>query len=156
MKKILTLGYLIKENEICLAMKKRGFGEGNWNGYGGKIEEDETIEEAAVREIHEEAEVVVQKEDLEKVAVNEFFFTDGKHLEVHAYFVRTWIDEPTETEEMKPEWFTYSEIPFAQMWADDIDWLPRALAGEKLLGKVWFKEDEKTIERMEWNSVSAL
>ncbi len=28
MKKVLTLAYLLKEDEICLAMKKRGFGGG--------------------------------------------------------------------------------------------------------------------------------
>lgn len=28
MKKILTLAFLLKEESICLAMKKRGFGEG--------------------------------------------------------------------------------------------------------------------------------
>ncbi len=28
MKKILTLAYLVRDNTICLAMKKRGFGEG--------------------------------------------------------------------------------------------------------------------------------
>lgn len=156
MKRVLTLAFLLTDTRICLGLKKRGFGEGNWNGYGGKIEEGETIEEAAIREIQEESEVTVLKEDLEKVAVNEFFFTDGKHLEVHVYFVRTWIGEPTETEEMKPEWFAYDLIPFMSMWADDIHWLPRVLSGEKLLGKVWFTEDGKTIEQMEWNSVSAL
>ena len=28
MKKILTLAYLVRDNTICLAMKKRGIGEG--------------------------------------------------------------------------------------------------------------------------------
>lgn len=28
MRKVLTLAFLLKDNHICLAMKKRGFGEG--------------------------------------------------------------------------------------------------------------------------------
>lgn len=156
MKKILTLGFLLKKNAICLAMKKRGFGEGNWNGFGGKVEDGESIELGTVREIQEESGVVVSETDLEKVVVNEFFFVDGKHLEVHTFFIRTWKGEPMETEEMRPQWFPYTEIPYDAMWADDAYWLPRVLRGEKLSGKVWFKEDGKTIEEMEWNNVDRI
>jgi len=45
-----TLCYLIKEKpqiQILLGMKKRGFGEGKLNGFGGKVKESETVEEAA-------------------------------------------------------------------------------------------------------------
>lgn len=150
MPKILTLAYLVTDDSICVAMKKRGFGEGNWNGYGGKLEEGETIKNAAVREIQEESGVEVAENALEKVAQVEFFFTDGKHLEVHTFFVRSWNGEPKETEEMRPKWFMFSEIPYKNMWADDEYWLPRALSGEKFFGKVWFKEDGKSIEKMEW------
>lgn len=153
MKKVLTLAYLLKDDALCLAMKKRGFGEGNWNGYGGKLEEGETILAGAVREIKEESGVTVAKQDLEKVAVVDFIFKDGKHLEVHTFFVRTWVNDPAETEEMKPAWFAFSDIPYEKMWADDIHWLPRALNGEKLVGTVWFTEDGASIETMEWNVV---
>jgi hypothetical protein len=33
-----TLLFLIKDQKILLAMKKRGFGKGRWNGVGGKPE----------------------------------------------------------------------------------------------------------------------
>ena len=42
--KISTLCFLVKDNQILLAMKKRGFGEGKWNGVGGKVNPGETIE----------------------------------------------------------------------------------------------------------------
>ncbi len=151
--KKLTLVYLLKEKEICLAMKKRGFGEGNWNGYGGKIEEGELIQNAAVREVKEESGVTISPRDLDEVARVEFFFEDGKHLLVHTYFVHTWQGEPMETEEMTPQWFQYDAIPYDLMWADDIHWLPRAFAGEKLLGKVYFKADGANIKDMEWTPV---
>lgn len=156
MKKLLTLVYLIRDGKICLGMKKRGFGEGNWNGFGGKLEEGETIKEGAVRELFEECGVTVSGDNLEKVSVIEFLFKDGKHLEVHSFFVHGWDGEPTETEEMCPGWFAFDEIPYKTMWADDPYWLPRALLGEKLQGRVSFREDGKTIEEMEWNRVSEL
>ena len=37
-----TLCLLKKDNSILLAMKKRGFGSGKYNGIGGKIEKGET------------------------------------------------------------------------------------------------------------------
>jgi ADP-ribose pyrophosphatase YjhB (NUDIX family) len=154
--KTLTLAYLVKDDMVCLAMKKRGFGEGNWNGYGGKVEEGESIETAAVREIKEESGVDVNERDLEKVVLVEFFFKDGTHLLVHTYFVRAWSGEPAETEEMFPRWYSYDAIPYDLMWADDIHWFPRALRGEKLQGKVWFQDDPANIEEMEWHVASSL
>jgi 8-oxo-dGTP pyrophosphatase MutT (NUDIX family) len=41
--------------QILLGMKKRGFGEGKWNGFGGKKEPAETMAECAQRELREES-----------------------------------------------------------------------------------------------------
>lgn len=41
---------LVKQNSrILLGLKKKGFGEGKWNGFGGKVETGESIETAAIR-----------------------------------------------------------------------------------------------------------
>ncbi len=48
-RKIYTLVSVIKDDKILLGLKKRGFGVGWWNGFGGKINNGETIEEAAKR-----------------------------------------------------------------------------------------------------------
>lgn len=48
-RKLLTLVFIIEPERILLGMKKRGFGAGWWNGFGGKVQADETIEEAARR-----------------------------------------------------------------------------------------------------------
>jgi ADP-ribose pyrophosphatase YjhB (NUDIX family) len=153
--KVMTLSFLLRDDAICLAMKKRGFGEGNWNGYGGKVEEGETVPAAAVREIKEESGVDVDERDLEEVALIDFYFEDGKHLHVHTYFTRMWDGEPIETEEMRPRWYTFDAIPYDLMWADDIHWLPCALKGEKLQGAVYFNSDGATIKNMKWNALSA-
>ena len=156
MEKALTLILLVKDDDICLAMKKRGFGEGNWNGYGGKVEEGETVFDAAVREVKEESGVDVSPRDLEEVARIEFIFEDGKHLLVHTYLTRKWEGEPVETEEMHPAWFTFHDVPYGEMWAPDRHWLPRVLQGEKLRGVVHFNADGKTIKEMEWEQVHEL
>ena len=45
-KKIQTLCLIYQHPKLLLGMKKRGFGAGRWNGFGGKLHENESIEEA--------------------------------------------------------------------------------------------------------------
>lgn len=47
--KLLTLVLVVQPGRVLLGMKKRGFGVGKWNGFGGKVQLGETIEEAAKR-----------------------------------------------------------------------------------------------------------
>lgn len=65
-----TLLLLRKENKILLAMKKRGFGAGKYNGVGGKLEKSETPEEAMIREAKEEINIIPTV--FEKMGVVEF------------------------------------------------------------------------------------
>ena len=44
-----TIVFIIQEQNILLGLKKRGIGVGKWNGFGGKVEANETIEDAAKR-----------------------------------------------------------------------------------------------------------
>lgn len=71
-----TLVFVFNEkNQILLAMKKRGFGEGKWNGAGGKLETGETIAQAASRELREETGVEIAPEKMESRGILHFYFT---------------------------------------------------------------------------------
>jgi len=141
--KTCTLVFLQKEGQLLLAMKKRGFGTGYWNGVGGKIEPGETEEQALVRESQEEIGVTPTK--WYKVAAHDFVMdvdTDQPwHMYVHAYLCDEWQGEPTESEEMAPQWFDIHDIPYNKMWQDDIVWLPQMLLGKKLRGTFHFDRD---------------
>lgn len=141
----------MKEGEVLLAMKKRGFGAGHWNGYGGKLEGNETPEEAAVREVKEESGVDVVAADLEKLGEIEFYFSDKPewNQKVMIYRSFVWQGEPAETEEMKPAWFALDAIPYAEMWPGDDAWIPHLLRGEKFEGEIYFKEAGKGVEKSE-------
>ncbi|HEX8227217.1 MAG TPA: 8-oxo-dGTP diphosphatase [Candidatus Saccharimonadales bacterium] len=140
--------------EILLAMKKRGFGSGRWNGVGGKLEPEETMEQATVRECREE--IGVTPRGLDKVALHLFVFPDGTpDMEVHAFISRDWTGEPAETDEMAPSWFNLADMPYADMWDDDIIWLPAVLAGQKLRTRFVFDDNEHMI-RAELDIVGSL
>jgi 8-oxo-dGTP diphosphatase/2-hydroxy-dATP diphosphatase len=47
--KTLTLVLVRQGQNVLLGMKKRGFGVGRWNGFGGKVEKQETILDGAKR-----------------------------------------------------------------------------------------------------------
>ena len=139
-----TLCLLKKENKILLAMKKRGFGEGKYNGVGGKIEKGETPEEAMIRETKEEIAVVPTKfEKVGFIDFDEYYKGKKQRVSFNLYFVKEWTGEPTESEEMKPKWFDIRNIPYDKMFPDDKYWLPLILEGKKI--KAYFDFDE------EWN-----
>lgn len=47
--RLYTLVLVLQPQRILLGMKKRGFGAGRWNGFGGKVQEGESIEDGARR-----------------------------------------------------------------------------------------------------------
>ena len=142
-----TLVFLIRKMEgdvvdICLAMKKRGFGAGRFNGVGGKVEEGESVEDGARREAKEE--IGVDIKELTKCAELSFTFPHEPSFDqlVHVYISESWEGEPHETEEMLPSWLSTSNIPYGQMWPDDIFWLPQILLGKKVKGRFTFGEGD--------------
>jgi ADP-ribose pyrophosphatase YjhB (NUDIX family) len=146
-----TLLFLIQRSEgkvtnICLAMKKRGFGQGRWNGVGGKVAEGESVEDAVRRETQEE--IGVMPRDISKVAELAFSFAlkpEWNQL-THVYFSESWEGEPTESEEMKPAWYRVNTIPFERMWPDDPFWLPRVIQGELLKARFTFGEGDSVLD----------
>lgn len=142
-----TLCFLISGNKVLLAMKKRGFAAGKWNGAGGKPKpEDKTIEETARRETFEEINVVPKK--LKRAAVLNFYFL-GKtdwNQRVIVFLTDKWSGTSAETEEMAPRWFEMNEIPFNEMWEDDALWLPKVLAGKLLEGNFLFDKNQKMLD----------
>ena len=127
-------------------MKKRGFGEGRWNGFGGKIKEGESIEEAMRREIREESGIEVK--DLSKIGIMEFKLENNNEIqEVHLFKAKNFTGELIESEEMKPQWFHIDEIPFKDMWPNDIYWMPLFLKGKKFKGKFSLGKFDAVLEQ---------
>jgi len=142
-----TLLFLLKDNQILLAMKKRGFGANRWNGVGGKPNENENILDTAVRETQEEIGVIPK--NISQVATLDFYFQNKSEWDqqVLVYTAREWEGEPIETEEMNPQWFDIDKIPFDSMWSDDPFWLPLVLSGKKLHAEFTFGESDIILDK---------
>ncbi|ODM96469.1 7,8-dihydro-8-oxoguanine triphosphatase [Orchesella cincta] len=130
--KVFTLALLNKDDEILLGLKKRGLGEGLWNGFGGKVDPGEEIVDAAVREVKEECGLTVLPTDMENLAVIHFEFVDDPViLEVHVFKCSKLAGVVEESDEMSPKWFPRDNVPHSQMWPDDEVWYPLYLSGTK-------------------------
>uniref|UniRef100_A0A8D8Q5L5 Oxidized purine nucleoside triphosphate hydrolase n=1 Tax=Cacopsylla melanoneura TaxID=428564 RepID=A0A8D8Q5L5_9HEMI len=143
-RKVLTLVIIRKGSDILLGMKKRGFGAGKWNGFGGKVEPGETVLDGAKRELQEECHLT--SDSLKEVGLLEFEFkNDPVLLETHVFTSDQFLGEPKETEEMRPQWFSIDNIPYHQMWLDDKYWLPLLIKGEQFKGYFLFEGQEKIL-----------
>ncbi|KAL4719371.1 hypothetical protein ACJJTC_017795, partial [Scirpophaga incertulas] len=138
-KKAFALVFIRNETSILLGLKKRGGGVNKWNGFGSKVEENEQIIDAAVRELEEECCVIVKPEDLRNVGHLEFTFEgDNTMMDVTVYTTRTYSGVPKEIEEMKPKWYPYDQIPYEDMWPDDRYWFPYMLKDKLFYGRFNF------------------
>ncbi len=154
-----TLCFLARDSEVLLAFKTQKIGKDCWNGYGGGIRKGERPRKAAVRELKEEAEVIADPEQIEKVAIIDFHNTKKDKsvfvCKVHVYIVRQWWGEPKETKTMiKPEWFNVDRLPEKMMPADKI-WLPLVLKGTRITAMARYGPFQKELReiRMETQSV---
>jgi 8-oxo-dGTP diphosphatase/2-hydroxy-dATP diphosphatase len=143
--KRLTLCLIHQPPRMLLGMKKRGHGEGRWNGFGGKVHEGETMEQAAQRELQEE--VGITAASLNHVGTLVFEYpSDPEPMEVHVFHVDTFTGEPMESDEMRPQWFRTDTLPFEHMWPDDRFWMPLFLAGKKFKGRCVFDAENQIVE----------
>lgn len=144
--KTTTLCYLIRDGQVLLAMKKRGFGAGKWNGPGGKVEANESIEAACIRETQEETGIMPAK--LEARGTVEFVFDGHQDWEnvCHVFVATEWTGNACETEEMKPAWFAIEDVPYGEMWADDVFWLDGVLRGGVVNERFYFDESGQVLK----------
>ena len=144
-KKVLTLCVIHDDSRILLGMKKRGFGTGRWNGFGGKLQEGESVEEAALRELEEEVGLIPR--DMKKRGIVTFVYNDDQTtMEVHIFSVTSFDGEPAESDEMLPKWFARDEIPLEQMWPDYRYWFPLFLVGKNFKGEFIFSNKNTIID----------
>ena len=138
-----TLLYLLRANQVLLAMKKRGFGVGKYNGVGGKLEVGETVEQAMIRETQEE--IGVTPVNYQKHGILQFdMYYKGEHVleDVHVFTATEFNGEPCESEEMRPTWFAVDKLPLHKMYQTDKIWLPLLLAKRgSLMGSFKFSDD---------------
>lgn len=124
----------LRDDQVLLGHKLRGFGAGKIVGIGGKVEPGESLAQAAVRELHEEAGLTVDPTDADLAAYLDFRFPHRPAWDMtsHVFVVRRWAGQVRACEEIRPEWFVVDALPYPQMWDEGRVWLPHVLRGERV------------------------
>ncbi len=134
-----TICEIIKDGKLLLQYKAAGrFGEGKWNGPGGKIKPNETPEMGVTREIREETGLTILNPRLNGVI--DFYFGEKTEPDWVAYvfLVTDFTGDLVANDEGELRWFSIDEIPYADMWQDDAHWLPAFIDGRKVKGSFWY------------------
>lgn len=149
-----TLCFLTRESagvpQVLLGLKKTGFGRGKVVGLGGHVEPGETDEEAACREVHEEAGIAVRQEDLRDAGVVAFDFPSRPewNMRTRLFVAARWTGQPAESAEIRPEWFDVGALPVDRMWQDAAHWLPLVLGGSRLRLTIVLNPDNETVREV--------
>lgn len=137
-----TLLFVIRDGEILLIEKKRGLGAGKINGPGGKIEPGESPLGCVVRETREE--LGIEARNPVKLGELHFAMSDDPDILCHVFRAGDFEGRPVETVEAKPRWCRLDDIPYDEMWSDDIHWLPLLIEGTSFFGRFVLAGEEVT------------
>lgn len=141
--------------QVLLGQKLVGFGAGKLTGVGGKVEASETIPASAARELEEEVGLRVRPEALQLAARLDFRFPHRHDWStvMYVFCAWDWQGTPAPGREIVPAWYEVEAIPYGQMWADTVHWLPRVLAGERVRGLFYFAADNETVASAEMSAL---
>ncbi|ORX67932.1 7,8-dihydro-8-oxoguanine triphosphatase [Linderina pennispora] len=134
---------------VLLGLKKRGMGEGLWNGFGGKPEPGETMDQCAIRELQEESSLTATAMD--RVAVLIMRLESGPERVIFVYTVTGFSGDVCESDEMRPRWFDLENLPYSQAYTEARIWWPYMLAGRTFVADFTFNDD--SIVRQECREV---
>lgn len=144
-----TVCYVVRDDKVLLLKKSRGlFGQGKWNGPGGKMLPGEDPRHCAVREVLEETQLTIRS--LDQVATVHFYNYDKRDIPdwtVNVFLSREFEGTPTSGREGLVQWFNVNALPFGEMWEDDQYWVRLALEGRRLEGWFYYTGDfEKLVD----------
>ena len=137
-----TICHIIDGDRLLLQKKSAGlFGEGKWNGVGGKLRAGESPHEGAVREVLEETGLLASH--LKRHGALNLYFGQKAEIDwvVHVFSTNSFEGVLKPSGEGVLRWFTLDEIPYKEMWQDDELWLPLLLEGRRFSGDFYFNKE---------------
>ncbi|TSS23720.1 7,8-dihydro-8-oxoguanine triphosphatase [Bagarius yarrelli] len=75
------------------------------------------------------------------------FVGETELMDVHVFRADDYNGQPTESEEMRPQWFDLDKIPYREMWPDDVFWFPLMLQKKKFSGYFKFQGHDVILEQ---------
>lgn len=157
-----VLVYVRKADRVLMLHRSTRAGDyhsGKWNGLGGKLEADESPRQAALREVQEEAGLVLEPQRTQALGVLHFpNFQAAKHEDwtVFVFVAHLPPEHPWEPRkpaqaapaagggaEQPPEgelfWVREEELLGLNLWAGDREFLPWVMQERPFMGTLWYQ-----------------
>lgn len=155
-RQLYTLAFIKRGNDVLLGLKTRGLGKGLWNGFGGKVEPNESIREAAEREIKEEC--CLEVCDLNHIGFMRYEEDDCAEISiVHIFTGTQFRGKPEGSEEMNPvQWYQREDLQFLKMYHDFKEWEGYMFEDKFFCGLVRYNKQRQIVEKFikECNSLN--
>ena len=126
--KLATLCY-VRQNDQTLMLhrvkKENDMHEGKWNGLGGKIENGESPEECAIREVREESGLQIKNPRLKGILTFPAF-SKNEDWYVFVFVITDFSGSLIDSDEGDLEWIANSDLFSLALWEGDkifIKWL---------------------------------
>ena len=133
------------QDRVLTGLKRKSYGAGFRSLPGGGIDPGESPEDAAVREVMEEAGIRISPQDLLSFGQVEFSWEDNpsKTHRSHVFVAHVQSAEVCESEEMKDlHWHSRNEFPFEKLTPKNRPLFRAVLNGERVDRRFVFRGDE--------------
>jgi len=124
--KLATLCYVMKDDKTLMLYrnkKENDYHEGKWNGLGGKLEQGETPEECAIREVYEESGLRVSEPEMKGLITFPMF--DGiNDWYVWVFVFKKFEGEQIDSPEGTLEWIDNRKLTELNLWDGDKIFIP--------------------------------
>lgn len=140
-----TLCYIRKDNKTLMlhrVKKENDLHEGKWNGLGGKVENGESPEECAIREIKEESGLNAKSIRLTGLISAPDFAGKDKHWYIFVYVIEEFDGEIIDSPEGVLKWHETKEIENLNVWPSDKIFFPLLDDKEIFSIKVYYENGE--------------
>ena len=128
-----SAGILCRGKEILICQRpETGSFAGKWEFPGGKLQPGESAEEALVRELVEELEISVRREDLRHLETLRHRYPGGPEVELHFFQVLRFRREPQNRSFQRIEWVSAAQAARFDFLEADRGLLARLAAGSLL------------------------
>jgi len=124
--KLATLCYVRRGEQTLMihrVKKANDMHQGKWNGLGGKLDQGETPEECAIREIFEESGLRVHKPQL-KGFLTFPDFANGEDWYAFVFVVNDFEGQLIDSAEGDLQWIDNTEVLKLNLWEGDRIFLP--------------------------------
>lgn len=147
-----TMIYLKKDDSYLLLFrnkKKNDINQGKWIGIGGHVEENETIDQCAIRETKEETGLDVHSLS----CCGEVLFIDENlKMMMYIYEITDFSGELKECDEGDLKWIPIKDIYNYPMWEGDKAFLPKVINHEPYFKMVLTYKANKLVNVEEINN----